>query len=61
MMMKGHKFDLFWLWLSFIGWWFLGLLTLGIGYLWLSPYVTTSTASFYEEVKAEYAEKGGLD
>ena len=59
-MMKGHKFDLFWLMLSFIGWGILGFLTLGIGYIWLSPYMTTSVASFYEDVKADYEVNGGL-
>ncbi|MBQ3722269.1 MAG: DUF975 family protein [Bacteroidales bacterium] len=53
-MMKGHKFDLFYLYLSFIGWFLLGLLTLGIGYLWLTPYVETSFASFYLDVKEQY-------
>lgn len=61
MMMKGHKFDLFWLYLSFIGWILLCILTLGIGSLWLDPYIQTSVAAFYEEVKAEYAQNGGLD
>ena len=59
-MMKGHKFDLFWLCLSFIGWGILCILTLGIGLLWLVPYMQTSVAAFYEEVKAEYEVKGGL-
>ena len=53
-MMKGHKFDLFYLYLSFIGWGILCLLTLGIGCLWLTPYMSTATAAFYEDVKAEY-------
>ena len=53
-MMEGHKFDLFYLYLSFICWFLLGLLTLGIGYLWLEPYISTSVASFYEDVKAQY-------
>ena len=61
MMMRGHKFDLFWLLLSFIGWAFLCLLTAGIGFIWLIPYVETSVAGFYEEVKADYALNGGLD
>ena len=61
MMMKGHKFDLFWLYLSFIGWAFLCLLTCGIGFLWLGPYMQTAEAAFYEEVKADYALHGGLD
>ena len=59
-MMKGHKFDLFWLLLSFIGWFLLSLLTLGIGGLWLSPYQQTAVAAFYEDVKAEYELNGGL-
>jgi len=59
-MMKGHKFDLFWLLLSFIGWFLLSLLTLGIGGLWLSPYQQTAVAAFYEDVKADYEANGGL-
>ena len=59
-MMKGHKFDLFWLLLSFIGWFILNLLTLGIGGLWLGPYMQTSIAGFYEDVKADYEANGGL-
>ena len=61
MMMRGHKFDLFWLQLSFVGWFLLCLLTAGIGFLWLMPYYSTAQAAFYEEVKADYALNGGLD
>lgn len=53
-MMKGHKFDCFWLCLSFIGWILLGILTLCIGYFWLMPYMYTSIAAFYQDVKADY-------
>ncbi len=56
LMMKGHKFDLFWLLLSFIGWIILCIFTLGIGIFWLIPYIYTSFAAFYENVKAEYQE-----
>lgn len=59
-MMKGHKFDYFWLMLSFIGWYLLGVLSLGLGYLWLIPYCYTSTVGFYEDVKKEYLEKSTL-
>ncbi len=59
-MMRGHKFDLFWLYLSFIGWIILSFFTLGIGLLWLVPYVQTSVAGFYEDVKADYEANGGL-
>lgn len=56
-MMKGHKFDLFWLELSFIGWILLSILTLGVGFFWLIPYMYASISSFYEDVKAEYEQK----
>lgn len=56
-MMKGHKFDLFYLELSFIGWILLSILTLGIGLIWLVPYMETTIAAFYNDLKAE-AETG---
>ncbi len=53
-MMRGHKGDLLCLYLSFIGWFLLCLLTFGIGFLWLVPYFHSTVANFYEDVKAEY-------
>ena len=53
-MMKGHKYDLFYLYLSFAGWFILCMLTLGIGFFWLIPYAQTAQASFYQDVKAEW-------
>lgn len=53
-MMEGHKWQLFKLQLSFIGWILLCALTLGIGFLWLIPYMMTTMAAFYQDVKAEY-------
>ncbi len=50
-MMDGHKFDLFLLHLSFIGWIIVGALTFGIGILWVEPYMQMSVACFYEEIK----------
>lgn len=52
-MMRGHKMQLFLLDLSMIGWGFLSVLTLGIGFLFLVPYNYTAHAAFYEELKAE--------
>lgn len=52
-MMDGHRLDLFILYLSFIGWFFLSILTLGIGFIWLTPYVAAAQGSFYLDVKAE--------
>lgn len=51
-MMNGHKGTLFLLYLSFIGWMLLGILTFFIGYLWLMPYMQMTEYKFYEEIKA---------
>lgn len=52
-MMKGNKWRLFCLQLSFIGWGILCIFTLGIGFLWLSPYMNAATAAFYDEVSRQ--------
>ncbi|REE83932.1 putative membrane protein [Paenibacillus taihuensis] len=52
-MMIGHKWRLFVLYLSFIGWALLCILTLGIGFLWLGPYYYTTIAHFYEELRTQ--------
>lgn len=49
-MMEGNKWRLFCLEFSFIGWAILTALTLGIGSLWLVPYMQTAYASFYREL-----------
>ena len=62
-MMDGHKMDLFLMSLSFIGWGLLCLLTLGIGFLWLIPYINVSIAKFYQDRKGEeenYGSNSGL-
>ena len=55
--MMGHKWDFFVLNLSFIGWGILACLTFGIGFLWLAPYMQLALCEFYEDLKAEQAEK----
>lgn len=52
-MMRGHKGEYFMLYLSFIGWFLLGILTCGIGLLWIDPYMQTTFAHYYEDLKAE--------
>ena len=52
-MMEGNKMKLFMLDLSFIGWAILCIFTLGIGLLFLQPYVAISRAAFYEDLKAQ--------
>jgi uncharacterized membrane protein len=49
-MMRGNKGKLFCLNLRFIGWALLCLLTLGIGFLLLAPYMMISFAKFYDDV-----------
>ena len=49
-MMYGHKWQLFCLHFSFIGWHLLCILTCGIGYFWLTPYINATVANFYREI-----------
>lgn len=46
----GHKWELFILALSFIGWSILVVLTFGIGYFWFIPYVQTTYANAYKSL-----------
>ena len=54
-MMEGNKWRLFCLELSFIGWAILSGLTAGILSLWVTPYMYTAVAAFYEDLKAQQA------
>ena len=49
-LMDGHKMDLFILGLSFIGWSLLACLTMGIGFLFLNPYMNAAYAAFYRDI-----------
>lgn len=51
-MMSGNKWKYFCLQWRFFGWELLCLLTLGIGFLWLGPYIATTNARFYEDLRA---------
>jgi uncharacterized membrane protein len=51
-MMRGYKWKLFCLTLRFVGWALLCILTLGIGFLWLWPYIGTSMVKFYDDLAA---------
>ena len=53
-MMSGNKMKLLKLDFSFIGWIFLSMLTLNIGLLWVTPYMYTARAEFYEDLKKAY-------
>lgn len=49
-LMRGHKMRLFILDLSFFGWVLVGFLTLGIGFLWITPYTTATRTAFYNDL-----------
>jgi len=60
-MMKGYKWKLFCLQLSFIGWCLLSIFTLFIGLLWLIPYIQASIAAFYQNLKDASETKPTID
>ncbi len=49
--MKGEKFNLFTLRISFIGWYYLSNLLCGIGVLFLNPYIKAAEAEFYDTLR----------
>ncbi|MEQ1552904.1 MAG: DUF975 family protein [Ferruginibacter sp.] len=49
-LMDGKKMDFFMLNLSFIGWAILCIFTLGIGFLFLSPYIGVTNSKYYDEI-----------
>ena len=51
--MHGHKWELFVLNLSFLPWSILGLFTLGIAYVYVLPYMSATTANFYQSIKRQ--------
>ena len=46
-LMRGNKWRLFLLYLSFLGWLIFSVLTFGIGLLWIIPYITQTLVWFY--------------
>ena len=47
-LMEGNKLRLFYLHLSFFGWFLLCVLTFGILVFWVGPYIRCATAEFYD-------------
>lgn len=50
-MMDGYKAKLFRLYLRFLPWALLCVLTLGIGFFWLIPWIQVTFAKFYDDIK----------
>lgn len=51
--MKGHKGRLLYIEFSFFPLMLLGLLSLGIGFLWIIPYVNATEANFYLDIMSQ--------
>lgn len=51
-MMVGHKWRLFVLCLTFLGWYILGSIPFGIGLLWVIPYALTAVGHFHDDLKS---------
>ena len=49
-LMKGHKWQLFCLDISFIGWAIVSVFTLGVGILFLNPYTLAAEYAFYNQI-----------
>jgi len=56
-MMRGAKAKYFWMWLSFMGWWLLILISFGIASIWAAPYWLAARTKFYADLVAnQYSE-----
>ena len=54
-MMRGHKWELFVLGLSFFWWILLIVITFGLAAIYVVPYMHATTANYYEKLKSECA------
>ncbi len=50
-MMEGHKMRFFEMWLGFLGWFLLGIVTLGLGMIYAAPYYRAAKTNFYLDLK----------
>lgn len=57
-MTNGEKFNIFVLELSFIGWYILGVLLLGIGVFFVNPYLDSTKAELYMVLRRKAIEEG---
>ncbi|MCR4947544.1 MAG: DUF975 family protein [Treponema sp.] len=57
---KGHKWDLFVMHLTFIGWDLLCIITLGLALLWVQPYRTMTCTNAYHAMLKEAIEQGKI-
>lgn len=57
-MTQGHKFNIFVLDLSFIGWYLLGALLFGVGTLFVLPYDNATNAELYLTLRENAIQQG---
>lgn len=57
---KGHRWDIFVLELSFIGWFLICMMSLGIGFLWLLPYYYMTMTNAYHALLQDALETGKI-
>lgn len=55
-LMQGNMGRFFYLCLTFVGWFILGVMSLGIGLLWIEPYMRQTITYFYLDVSKELDE-----
>lgn len=60
-MTMGEKFDIWWLGITFIGWYILCLFTCGLGEYFLNPYIQTTNAEVYAVLRERAHENGITD
>lgn len=60
-LMDGHKWELFVLRLSFLGWDILGVLTAGIGFIWITPYKQMTYMNYYVSLVGDRYHKWAND
>jgi len=54
-MMKGYKWDYFKFQFSFFWWYCLGMITFGLAFIYIFPYMTVAQTLYYEELKKVHA------
>lgn len=52
--MKGNLLKTLWLYITFIPWILLGFITLGLGFLYIGPYLQTVYANYYLEIRDQF-------
>lgn len=60
-MMYGHRWRLSCLGFRFTGWILLGIVTAGIGFLWVGPYMAAAFAAFYRDLQESSVKESGTE